>query len=312
MIVCADGKGYGTIGGSLLEGTAIEAAKTALIQKKSRFLNFNLTSDDVTGPYMICGGKTVLLLDYVPATKENIEFFQKWQEVAATNTDFYFLTKIKESGEVVDIIGRGLLFHNGETIGDCKLTRTDIEDLKTRLRIITATSVFSLDGTEVIADPMGRIKTLYCFGAGHVAVPTAHIASMVGFRVVVTDDRDEFANKERFPNAAEIRINEEYQNAVADIAIDEDSFIVILTRGHQYDRVVLEQALKTSAGYIGMIASRKKRDMIYSALIETGVSWEHLHRVHSPIGLDIDAETPEEIAVSIVSELIKERARQRV
>ena len=99
-------------------------------------------------------------------------------------------------------------------------------------------------------------------------------------------------------------------HALDGLEIDADSFIVIVTRGHQYDRAVLEQALKTSAGYIGMISSRRKREAIYEALMAQGVKKEQLEKVHSPIGIDIGGETPEEIAVSIVAELISVRSRQ--
>jgi xanthine dehydrogenase accessory factor len=159
-------------------------------------------------------------------------------------------------------------------------------------------------------NPVRKTKTLYCFGAGHVAKPTAHIAALVGFRVVVVDDRAEFSNIERFPDARDVRVIDDFTHALKDFDINGDSFIVIFTRGHMLDRVVLEQALKTNAGYIGMIASRKKIDSIYQALLIEGVTKEELERVHWPIGLDIGAETPEEIAVSIVAELIKERSKQ--
>ena len=96
-------------------------------------------------------------------------------------------------------------------------------------------------------------------------MPTAHLAALAGFRAVVIDDRTEFASAARFPEAHEIRVIEDFNHAFDGLEIDNDSFIVIVTRGHQYDRVVLEQALKTSAGYIGMISSRRKREAIYSA-----------------------------------------------
>jgi len=132
----------------------------------------------------------------------------------------------------------------------------------------------------------------------------------VGFRVVVVDDRAEFANAERFPDAGNVRVIDDFNHVLKDFDIDADSYIIIVTREHLYDRVVLEQALKTDAGYIGMIASRRKRNAIYQALLASDVKEEELARVHSPIGLDIGGETPEEIAVSIVAELIQERARQ--
>ena len=151
---------------------------------------------------------------------------------------------------------------------------------------------------------------MFLFGAGHVAVPTAHIAALVGFRVVVIDDRPEFANAERFPSASRIVVTDDFNQALKGLDIDRDSFIVIVTRGHQFDREVLEQSLKTSAGYIGMISSRKKKEAIFQALIARGFNKERLEEVHSPIGIPIGGETPEEIAVSIVAELIQERSRQ--
>ena len=100
-----------------------------------------------------------------------------------------------------------------------------------------------------------------------MAVPTAHLAALVGFRVVVVDDRPEFANAERFPEAYKILVIKDFNHAFDGLEIDADSFIVIVTRGHQYDRAVLEQSLKTTAGYIGMISSRRKREAIYEALM---------------------------------------------
>jgi xanthine dehydrogenase accessory factor len=134
------------------------------------------------------------------------------------------------------------------------------------------------------------------------------MAAMVGFRISVCDDRQEFANRERFPEAHQIRILENFAQAFAGLAIGREDFVIILTRGHLHDKTVLAQALRTEAGYIGMIGSRKKRDAIYAALLKEGFDPADIDRVHSPIGLAIGAETPEEIAVSILAELIFVRA----
>jgi xanthine dehydrogenase accessory factor len=131
------------------------------------------------------------------------------------------------------------------------------------------------------------LKTVFLFGAGHVAVPTAHIAALVGFGVIVIDDRPEFANAERFPSASQIAVIDDFNQALKGLDIDPDSFIVIITRGHQFDREVLEQSLKTSAGYIGMISSRKKKEAIFQALMTRGFKKERLEEVHSPIGISI-------------------------
>jgi xanthine dehydrogenase accessory factor len=150
--------------------------------------------------------------------------------------------------------------------------------------------------------------TVYIFGAGHVARQLARLTKMADFYTVVLDDREEFANRRRFTNSDEIVVLESFEAAFEDRAFDSHSYIVIVTRGHSHDKTVLAQALQTTAGYIGMIGSRRKRDIIYQKLLAEKFSQADIDRVHCPIGLDIGAETPEEIAVSIVAELILKRA----
>ncbi len=131
---------------------------------------------------------------------------------------------------------------------------------------------------------------------------------MTGFRTVVLDDRAEFANRERFPGADRIVLLDAWDRALEGQDAGPEGFLVIMTRGHAFDRDVLRQALRTTASYIGMISSRRKRDAIFAALREEGFTEEDLKRVYAPIGLPIGAETPEEIAVSIAAELIRHRA----
>ena len=126
-------------------------------------------------------------------------------------------------------------------------------------------------------------------------------------RVAAVDDRPEFADQTRFPGAKEVLI-EPFEGVMEKLPINESAYVVIVTRGHIHDKIVLGQALKTEAKYVGMIGSRRKRDIIYQKLLEEGFTKKDIDRVYSPIGLDIGAETPEEIAVSIVAELIKVRA----
>jgi xanthine dehydrogenase accessory factor len=130
---------------------------------------------------------------------------------------------------------------------------------------------------------------------------------MAGFRVEVLDDRAEFARSDRFPEASGVHVLPSFYQAMTGFPIDSAAHIVIVTRGHLHDKTVLAQALKTPADYIGMIGSRRKRDTIYKELRKEGFSDADLARVHCPIGLDIGAETPEEIAVSIVAEMISVR-----
>jgi xanthine dehydrogenase accessory factor len=150
--------------------------------------------------------------------------------------------------------------------------------------------------------------TVYIFGAGHVSQKLAPLTGFAGFQTVVLDDRQEFANREMFATADQIVVLDSFVRAMEGLEINEDSYLVLVTRGHMHDKTVLGQALRTRAGYIGMIGSRKKRDAVYEELSVEGFSRHEFDRVYSPIGLDIGAETPEEIAVSIVAELIRARA----
>jgi xanthine dehydrogenase accessory factor len=308
MVICADGKAFSTIGGSLLEALTIEEAKTCLHNGQSKLMDFDLTGQSVDKTGMICGGKATVMLDCVSATAENTDFFQAFQDTVLRNDDFTLLTLIREWDQMLSAAGRCMLFDDARVLGNCTFSGQELETMIHEVRHASITTVIPFSDMRVVIEPIRKIKTLYCFGAGHVAVPTAHLASLTGFRVVVIDDRSEFSNIERFPEAWDIRVIDNFSGAIKGLDINGDSFIVIFTRGHAHDRVVLEQALNTDAGYIGMISSRNKRDTIYSALMAKGVARSNLERVHSPIGLDIGAETPEEIAVSIVAELIAVRA----
>jgi xanthine dehydrogenase accessory factor len=159
---------------------------------------------------------------------------------------------------------------------------------------------------EVFIEPILTTPTMYIFGGGHISLSLARIAKLIGFKIVVIDDRTEYANAERFPEA-EMVLAEDFAKAFSKLKIDKTSYIVIVTRGHQNDELVLEWAISTPAKYIGMIGSKTKVKTTYSHLLAKGVSQKTLDSVHSPIGLAIDAQTPEEIAVSILAEIIKVR-----
>ncbi|MGA1198154.1 MAG: XdhC family protein, partial [Candidatus Latescibacterota bacterium] len=151
--------------------------------------------------------------------------------------------------------------------------------------------------------------TLYLFGGGHVSYAIAQIAHTVGFRIIVIDDRPMFANRERFPMASET-LTLDMDTAFEHLVIDELSYIVAVTRGHQHDKPIIRQAVKTKAAYIGMIGSRRKTALMWKDLEGEGLDRRLLEAVHAPIGLDIGADTPEEIAVSVVSELIQVRRQK--
>jgi xanthine dehydrogenase accessory factor len=156
---------------------------------------------------------------------------------------------------------------------------------------------------DIFVEPVLPVPVLYLFGAGHVAVNLYKVAHDAGFDVIVVDDRETYANRERFPEAREI-YSEDFDQTMARLAPNESAYIVIVTRGHRDDMRVLRWAVQTPARYVGMIGSKRKVIAIYRELEKEGLAPELFERVHAPVGLDIGAVTPEEIAVSITAELI--------
>ena len=156
---------------------------------------------------------------------------------------------------------------------------------------------------DIFIEPVLPVSTLYIFGAGHVAWSLYKVARIAGFDVVVTDDRETYANRERFPEARDVYADE-YERVMAQLVPNESSYVVIVTRGHRDDMRVLRWAAETPARYIGMIGSQRKVITTCKELEQEGVAAEKLARVYAPVGIDIGAITPEEIAIAIVAEMI--------
>jgi xanthine dehydrogenase accessory factor len=255
---------------------------------------------------MICGGNVEVYLDPLfPETRHTTDLFRSLREMIESGRHGTLLSRIAdgtpalegkcrmllEEGEVVEGEIEGLIDEAGKLCRFARPRMVEISEL----------------GMSVFVEPVEDDPVLFLFGAGHVSTFVAPLAKMVGFRVVVMDDRVEFANAERFPDADEIRIVE-FAEAFKGITVTGSSYLAIMTWGHTHDRIVLEGALRTEPAYIGMIGSRKKWALMEQSLRDKGFSEERIAQIHSPIGIRIGGETPEEIAVSIVAELIQTRA----
>jgi len=162
---------------------------------------------------------------------------------------------------------------------------------------------------KVFIDILQPKEEVLIFGAGHIAVCVSKLAKTVGFKVTIIDDRKEFANQDRFPKADEI-IAEDTEKALTHLNITPSTYIIVLTRGHFKDEEVLGSVIRSNAAYIGMIGSRKKNATVFQHLEEQGISTQELKKVHAPIGVDIGAQTPEEIAVSIMAEIIQVKRKK--
>ena len=161
-------------------------------------------------------------------------------------------------------------------------------------------------GVQAFADVFAEPPEVVIIGGGHVGRAVATVAATLGYRMTVIDDRTDFANKKRFPEASTV-IAGDIEEAIDGHRMTRNTAVVIVTRGHKYDYQALAAAARSNAGYIGLMGSRRKVTLIYRQLIDDGVAPDRLRDIHAPIGLDIGAVSPEEIAVSIMAEITMHR-----
>ena len=161
-------------------------------------------------------------------------------------------------------------------------------------------------GYQVMFERHEPPATLVIAGGGHIGKALATIAGLCGFSVVVVDDRPDYANEERFPEADRVLCGD-FAEVLRGLPIDANTYIVTVTRGHKHDEESLRQVVESAAAYVGMIGSKRRAAAVLQHLIDGGLDTEAVRRVHTPIGLDIGAETPEEIAVAIMAEVVKVR-----
>lgn len=297
MVVLQDGSIAGSVGGGALEGKC-QAKTTELFSGPAAFaeLDFHLTATSAAEEGMACGGTASVLLQRIEP--EMLPFMRRLQDDYTNGKRPMLLTILPQKGEPPR-----LLLLSQEASPDVPA------DLRAEITRKGRRAPFLLEfqGREIFVEPLIHPGTVHLAGAGHVALAVAKLAVFVGFDVVVMDDRSEFANADRYPEAKEVRLLQSFTRCLENLG--QDDYVVIVTRGHLYDREVLAQALRTKAGYIGMIGSRRKRGAVYESLRQEGLTDTDLARVHCPIGLAIEADTPEEIALSIVAEMVQVRAK---
>ncbi len=212
---------------------------------------------------------------------------------------------VRDDGSIVGTIGGGCVeaevWQAAREVMEQEKPRTLVFNLNENPKYDTG---LVCGGTlEIFVEPVLPPALLYIFGAGHVAYSLYQVAQIAGFDITVVDDRESYANRERFPTAQDV-IVDDFEKACERLQITESAYIVIVTRGHRDDMRVLRWAVNTPARYVGMIGSRRKVITIYKELEKEGVPVAKFDNVHAPIGLEIGALTPEEIAVSIVAELV--------
>lgn len=305
MLVTADGI-VATIGGGGMEGSVIKAAREqVLADRKPVVLFYDMSAKEAANADFICGGRCEVLIFY--GHEDFLPVFEAADEALNGGIPAW-LCYIIDSREQAEVPFSMCVNLNGEKlVGEVE---ENPHFSRNMLLSPLRTSVHGdyVDGVRYISQDVGSAPVLYIFGGGHVSKEVARLAVGVGFNVTVIDDREEYANNTRFPDCRCMVVD---FNNMPDIQVDESSYLIIMTRGHSFDREVLKWALKKDVRYLGMIGSKSKRDTTYKKLEQEGFSMEKMLAVKCPIGLTIGAETPAEIAVSIMAEIIAERRSKR-
>ena len=299
LLLMPEGKFIGTIGGGAVEFAALNEAKKLLKLQKSDFHGYNLSANDVEQLGMVCGGQVTVCFQFIPAYDPHMtELSRRALALLSGNESSWTITDI--TGNNVNAMG---LYT--KTAG---LWGLDVPEIDT----LVSGNAYPVEsgGRRLFCEPLLKPGKVYIFGGGHVSQELVPALSRVDFRCTVYDDRAEFLTKELFPDAEEL-ICGDLSDISKSVTVNENDYIVVMTRGHKFDYILQAQALRTPARYIGVIGSRKKIAVITEKLRNDGFTDADISRVTSPIGLKIAAETPAEIAVSIAAQMIAVRAEYK-
>lgn len=302
MAVWEDGNTLGTIGGGPVELTVARQAATIFTGRRSYRKDFCLAPNQVEDLGMICGGSVTVYYQYFDhQAPENIAFLQQVSGLLERDFDAWLITRVEEGSQAIrmgiyDEI-QGLRF-------DDPLTE---EELRPHLK---RRSVFLEGNPAYYIEPIVQKGRVYIFGGGHVGRALAPVLRDIDFRVTVYDNRPQLAKTGQFSPGINVILGD-YREIGAHLTLTERDYVVIMTPGHQADYEVLAQVLRTPATYVGCIGSRHKIAVTRDRLLKAGFTQAALDRIHAPIGLDIGADTPQEIAISVAAELIVHRSAGR-
>jgi xanthine dehydrogenase accessory factor len=298
----------------MLEARVIEAAQHLLGRDAALVIGIHMTGKDVAGTDMVCGGNVdVLVQGITPENTQACEVMGAVRQIMEEGGKGIFVTgPLPDKDQEAEV--KMLFCRPGGvvvgSVGDDEAVLELIEESAEEMLRTGDIRVVRIGAASrpLVFDPVFSRPTVIIFGGGHISVHLAPLLTMVDFSVVVVDDRTEFANQERFPQADQIVVSD-FEDCFDKLEFTPETYCVIVTRGHLHDKTVLENVLSRSTHYVGMIGSRRKRNMIYEELTKHGIGPKRLKEVHAPIGLSIGADTPEAIAISIAAELIQVRAK---
>ena len=308
LLVRNDGSGVGTLGGGCVEGDIWYAAKQLMKNRGSaEAIGYELNEEIAAQDGLVCGGTMFFLVDPIYEKGQEALFLDEINSAYLGGEPVALASLVKTTPDIDSKLGGKLLIRSdGSVEGTLGADNLNSEAIKYGIELMAygnSKYVRSETGAEYFVEGYTTPPRIILCGGGHVSRAIYTFAVNLGFNLTVIDDREEFANKTRFP-LANVVVAESSAEGFRSIEINKNTFIVIATRGHRYDHVSLEAALNTSASYIGLLGSKRKTILIYEELLSKGVSIDRIKDVRAPIGLDINARTPEEIAISIMAEIL--------
>lgn len=310
MLVRDGGESVGTVGGGVLEAKTTQWAREALQGGRPLCRAFALDLQQASDEGMTCGGEVEVLIEPLDGRMPGArDFFVRVAALLTRGEGGWLATAITRDGG--ELVTENFLLVRGEPVATRSESGRALPEDLLRAQTLLTPSLLERGSVRYFIDPLAPPITVYVFGGGHIGKHLVPLCHMVGFRTVVVDDRADFISRERFPQADDLLAVPSFDRGVDGIHLGAAAYVVIVTRGHGGDQAILRQALRQRPGYIGMIGSSRKRGLIFNQLIAEGFTQEDLARVTCPVGLPIGAETPEEIAVSIVAQLVATRAARR-
>lgn len=282
----------GSIGGGCVEAEVWRAAKEIIRSGETKIIRYTMNNIQVADEGMVCGGTVEIFIE--PVLQRHFDLYKEYLKCLNESRSCKIVTNTGSS------YLKFLLSSDERILGD----HPDAAVLS-ELKNNDNKQLFFVN--EFLIESSAPRSRLFIYGAGHISQFISKIAKMIDFDVTVIDDRISFANRERFPDADNI-IAGYFIETIDQINFNPSDFHVIVTRGHRHDAEVLQAVLKKTSAYVGMIGSKRKIKLVYDYLKKNGIDSAFIERVHAPIGIDMKAVTPQEIAVSIAGELIKERA----
>ena len=308
LLVRNDGSGVGTLGGGCVEGDIWFAASELMKRGgEAQHREYELNEDLAAQDGLVCGGSMFFLIDPVYRPDDYLDFAREIDAAYAGGPSVAMASLIKPSAGRTRSVGSKLFIREdgstAGTLGELALDRAAVKRARDLMAMGRNEYVTTDEGAEYFIEAYTTPPQLVICGGGHVSRALASHAKPLGFRLFITDDREEFANMERFPEADGV-IAKKPEDALGELPINPNTFIVVATRGHRFDNVALAAAADTPARYVGLMGSKRKTILIYEDLVRMGIDEDRLRAIRSPIGLDIHARTPEEIAVSIIGEIL--------